>query len=297
MLATISALGAQVIFGFSFMFTKMALDYASPLTVIADRYIVAFLAMTIVMLIKKVKLNFDKNFWKLVLMAVFQPLLYFIFESYGIKLTTSAFSSIMISMIPVVSMISGIFFLKEIPSLMQYVFTAISVAGVTVMALSGKADGTVTLMGILLLMGAVICSVGYNIASRRISGEFTVFERTYAMTVLGMIAFVFIAFAENIDNPQTIFLPFASPVFVFAVLYLGVFSSVIAFLFLNFANTYLPVAKTTVFSNITTVVSVVAGIIFLKEKVSAEIIISTCMIIAGVTGVQMLSVKRKKDSN
>ena len=53
--ATLAALGAQVIFGFSFMFTKIALGYASPLTVIADRYIVAFLGLTVVMLATKTK--------------------------------------------------------------------------------------------------------------------------------------------------------------------------------------------------------------------------------------------------
>ena len=107
--ATLAALGAQIIFGFSFMFTKIALGYASPMTVIADRYLVAFLGMTLVMLIKKTKIKFNKSLWKLALMSLFQPLLYFVFETYGIKLTTSAFSSIMISMIPVVSMVSGIY--------------------------------------------------------------------------------------------------------------------------------------------------------------------------------------------
>ena len=56
--ATLAALGAQVIFGFSFMFTKIALDYASPMTVIADRYLVALLGMTLVMAVKKEKIKF-----------------------------------------------------------------------------------------------------------------------------------------------------------------------------------------------------------------------------------------------
>ena len=55
--ATISALVAQFIFGFSFMFTKIALDFTTPMTVIADRYIVAFFTMSIIMLFKKIKLK------------------------------------------------------------------------------------------------------------------------------------------------------------------------------------------------------------------------------------------------
>ena len=80
LLATLAALGAQVIFGFSFMFTKIALRFASPMTVIADRYIVAFLSMTIVLLVTKTKIKIGRNVWKLAIMSLFQPLLYFIFE-------------------------------------------------------------------------------------------------------------------------------------------------------------------------------------------------------------------------
>lgn len=294
-LATLAAFGAQVIFGFSFMFTKIALGFASPLAVIADRYIVAFLGLTVVMFATKTKIKLDKNLWKLVLMSIFQPVLYFIFETYGIQLTTSAFSSIMISMIPVVSMIGGIFILGEVPSPMQYLFSALSVAGVVIMSLVGNAEGTVTVLGIVLLFGAVISSVGYNILSRKISGEFTVFERTYAMTLIGLVSFVGISIIENIKTPLKVISSFASLEYTMAILYLGIVSSVIAFLMLNYANTYLPVAKTTAFSNATTVVSVIAGAIFLGEKITPITIISTVMIIAGVMGVQMVGMKKVKN--
>ena len=284
--ATLAALGAEIIFGFSFMFTKIALRFASPMTVIADRYIVAFLGMTVVMLLTKTKIKFKKGMWKLVLMAVFQPLLYFIFESYGIEMTTSAFSSVMISLIPIVSMICGIFVLKEIPTLAQYLFALLSVGGVILMTVNQTADGVVTPLGIVLLAGAVVSSVGYNIASRKISSEFSVFERTYAMMAIGLVSFAAIAIIENINNLSAIILPFKEPMFITSMLYLGIMSSVVAFLLLNYANTHLPVAKTTVFASITTVVSVAAGVFFLKEPFSPEAAVSVLMIIIGVVGVQ-----------
>ena len=287
MAATLAALGAQVIFGFSFMFTKIALESASPMTVIANRYMVASLGLSLVMLITKTKINLKRNLTKLIMMSVFQPVLYFVFESYGIKLTTSAFSSVVISMIPVVSMVSGIFVLKEVPSPLQYVFSFLSVGGVVIMSLAGSADGTVSAAGIILLLGAVFSSVAYNVTSRKISAEFSVFERTYAMTVIGLIVFTLISVLQNIDNPVNVISAFGSGAYTLAILYLGIFSSVAAFLLLNFANTYLPVAKTTVFSNITTVVSVIAGMIFLKEKFTWETAFSTIMIVAGVWGVQV----------
>ncbi len=295
--ATFAALGAQVIFGFSFMFTKIALGSSSPLTVIADRYIMAFLGMSIMILFKKTKIKFTKDIWKLVLMSLFQPVLYFLFETYGIEMTTSAFSSIMIALIPVVCMISGIFLLKEVPRPMQYAFTALSVMGVVIVALAGQADGTVTPLGVLLLFGAVLSSATYNITSRKISGEFSAIERTYAQTIIGLIIFLIIAFFENISAPQNLVIHFANPGYFWAIFYLGIVSSVIAFVLLNYANTHLPVAKTTVFSNITTVVSVIAGAIFLNEKFTWQTALATVMIVVGVWGVQALQVKNKKEED
>lgn len=295
--ATLAALAAQIIFGFSFMFTKISLGFSSPLAVIADRYIVAFVGLTLVMIITKQKIQIKNGIWKLILMSVFQPLLYFIFESYGIKMTTSAFSSVMISLIPVVAMICGIFVLNERPSFLQYLFTVLSVAGVVLVAMAGNRDGTVTLTGIILLAGAVISSASYNMLSRKISAEFSVFERTYAMTVIGMISFLGLAFFENYSEPAKILSPFMNLEYLFSILYLGLASSVVAFLLLNYANTYLPVAKTTVFSNLTTVVSVIAGSIFLDETLSCVSLVGVVMIIIGVFSVQVLGGRNIKNKS
>ncbi|MBE7044261.1 MAG: DMT family transporter [Ruminococcaceae bacterium] len=290
--ATLAALGAQVIFGFSFMFTKIAQGFATPMTVIANRYLVALFGLTVVMLITKTKINPGRKFGKLILMSFFQPVLYFIFESYGIRLTNSAFSSVMIAMIPVVCMICGIFMLGEIPSIVQYLFTALSVGGVALMTLSGSREGVVTPLGVLLLAGAVVSSAAYNILSRKLSAEFSVFERTYAMTLIGVITFVGIALVEQHFHPAEILRPLMEPSFFASVFYLGMVSSVIAFLMLNYANTYLPVAKTTVFSNITTVVSVIAGVVFLREPFSKTALLAVVMILVGVWGVQMSRVRK-----
>ncbi len=292
-LAIFAALTAQIIFGFSFMFTKIALQTASPLVVIANRYMVAFILLEIWIFVKKIKVNLRKNILPLILMSVFQPCLYFVFESYGIKLTTSSFSSVMIALIPIVSMICGIFTLKEVPTPFQFVFMALSVSGVVAMTFQGQSDGSVTALGVLLLSGAVISSVGYNILSRKLSSEFSVFERTFVMTASGLVFFTIAALCENINNPVVLIAAFTKNSYVYSILYLSVLSSVAAFLLLNFSHTYLPVAKTTAFSNITTVVSVISGVVFLNEPFGLLSWIATLMIVAGVCGVQLIDVKDK----
>lgn len=293
--ATLAALLSQVIFGFSFMFTKIALQYATPLVVIADRYLVAFICMSIMMLLTRTKLRFTKNIWKLFLMALFQPILYFLFETYGIRMTTSSFSAVMIAMIPVVSTIGGSFLLKEMPTKTQYLFTIISVLGVVMMTLLGTVEGTVTPVGILLLIGAVIASAAYNIISRKISSEFSSMERTYVMMLTGFIVFSILG---TVMSPQHWVQMLGQPSnlqYNLSICYLGIISSVAAFFLLNYANTYLPVSKTTAFSNLTTVVSVFAGVIFLQESFSWQTFLATAMIVIGVWGVQMQKVRIQSD--
>ncbi len=297
--ATFAALIAQVIFGFSFMFTKIALQYATPLVVIADRYLVAFFCMCIIMILTKTRLHFTKNIWKLFIMALFQPILYFLFETYGIRMTTSSFSAVMIAMIPVVSMIGGSIFLKEMPTKMQYLFTVVSVLGVVMMALLGTAEGTVTPVGILLLVGAVIASAAYNIISRKISSEFSSMERTFVMMLTGFVVFFILGLGETLCKTQN-WTQFAGHYkhlpYHFAIGYLGIISSVTAFFLLNYANTHLPVSKTTAFSNLTTVVSVFAGVIFLQESFSWQAFLATAMIVIGVWGVQIQKVRIQDDN-
>lgn len=294
--ATLAALISQVIFGFSFMFTKIALQYASPMMVIADRYLIAFLCISLVLVCSKTRFRFRKISPKLILMALFQPVCYFLFETYGIRITTSSFSAVVIAMIPVVSMIGGSVFLKEIPTRLQYLFTGISVLGVVMITWIGTAEGSVTPFGIVLLIGAVLASAAYNIISRKISSEFSSMERTFVMMLTGFLVFSALGFGEAMIQNQSwtqIWSHYHNPAYYLAVGYLGIVSSVIAFFLLNYANTHLPVSKTTAFSNLTTVVSVFAGVLFLQESFSKQAFFATAMIVAGVWGVQIQKVKNQ----
>lgn len=73
--------------------------------------------------------------------------------------------------------------------------------------------------------------------------------------------------------------------FWISIVYLSGVSSVGAFMLLNKALDVLEVARSLVFANITTVISVLAGVFFLKEQFSAIQAIGIVMVIVGVYGV------------
>ena len=89
-------------------------------------------------------------------------------------------------------------------------------------------------------------------------------------------------------HSELITVPAQSGQFWLAVVYLGVLSSGVAYGLLNFANSHLTVSESSLFSNVTTVVSVLAGVILLKEPFSlwqilGVAVILVCVFIANVS--------------
>ena len=126
----------------------------------------------------------------------------------------------------------------------------------------------------------------FNVLSRKISEEFTAFERTYVMFALGCVTFIAIALIQTWGNiPEMILVPMANAEFWLSVIYLAGVSSVGAFLMLNYAITYLDIAKASIFGNITTIISILAGVLILNESFSVYQVLGSIIIIASVYGV------------
>ncbi|HMM05080.1 MAG TPA: DMT family transporter [Clostridiales bacterium] len=296
--AMAAAFFASFVFGLSFVFSKVALQFTAPLVLLAFRFVTAFLLLHLLLLTGKVKLSLrGKKLLPLILLGFLQPVLYFVFENYGILLTSATFSAVMIALIPIATLFGGILFLREIPTLFQVIFSVLSVAGVTLMALLQRGGGTVTALGVLLLLGAVLVQSGYTALTRKLSLTYSVFERTYLMFLTGCAIFVPAAVIScGFDFPLLLSY-LRHPEVWSATVFLGAFCSFGAFLALNYANSHLPVARTTAFANISTLVSVFAGVILLKESFTFWTLTASLMIVAGVWGVQKFKRKEEKEES
>ncbi len=285
--ATFAAFFSNFLFGFSFLLTNISLRYASPSVLLSLRFLFAFIVMNLLVLFKVVKLNFKgKNLWQLVLMGFLQPVIYFYCETYGMKFSSATFAAVMIALVPVGAMIYSALFMKEPPTFWQAVFGVISVIGVILLSV-GDGVGATTAIGTLLLIGAIVCAVGFNAISHKSAGQFSAFERTYVMFLVASVVFTASAVVENIGDLTALYKPLLEVEFLGAILYLGVLSSIVAYTLLNYANTYLPISRTTIFSNIITIVSIFAGVVILKDtKLNFENIFYSVMIIVGIFGVQ-----------
>lgn len=293
-----------LIFGFSFMFSKICLQYLTPMGLIAYRFLIAFLAFEILRLFKIVKIRFNKRFFfSLFLVAFFQPILYFIFETYGLTRISSSEAGMMIALIPIFVTILSSIILKETPKRLQIMFILLSVSGILLIQLF-KSDFSFNgnIIGFFLLFLAVISAALFNIASRNASKKLTPYEVTYFMMLSGAVVFNIIYIFQLIFNNSLsdFYLSFTNTKVILSLLYLGLVASIGGFFLVNFALSKLPAHVSSVYANLSTVVAVLAGFIFLKENIYWYHIVGGAMIILGVYGtarVNLLNTKIKRVDN
>lgn len=275
----------EVLFGFSYLFTKRITDSISPMTLLSWRFIVAFLLLNICKIAGIIKLDFkNKSISSLFLVAIFQPVLYFVGETIGINLTSASESGTIIACIPIVALLFSALLLKEKPTKLQVTGVSITAIGIILSVLTKGMEATFNPIGYIMLLLAVISYSLYSVFSEK-AIEFTSTEKTYVMITFGAVTFTIIALIENLRSgtlKEFFILPFTNLDFLIAVLYLSIGCSVIAFLLYNLAISYIGTNKSASFVGISTIVTIIAGIIILKEKFTILQIIGTVLVISGV---------------
>jgi len=277
-----------VIIGFSFLFTKMALQQAAPLDTLVYRFAISFAVMTIPVLFGQVKLSLrGKRLLAALPLALLYPLGFFTLQAFGLQHATSSEGGILYAFTPVLTMIIASLFLKETTTAFRKLSIFLSAFGVVfIFVMKGSGIDWSNMAGILLLFLSCLTSAGYSVLARSLLKTFKPGEVTYLMLGIGFITFLIASVTDHATSGtlHSIFEPLTSGTFIISVLYLGIFSSLLTALTANYALSKLEASKVGVFSNLSTVVSIIAGAAFLNEEVTIYALIGSIMIIAGVMG-------------
>ncbi len=283
----LAAIICHFFWGMSFLASRMALDAAPVIVLLSHRFLLAFFVMSLLVPTRFANYRLrGKPFLPLFLLGLLEPVIYFLGEQYGIVHSTTIFSGVMISTIPIFSILAAVPILKEKPTAGQMLFSLLSVGGVIGIGLLSRSSGTLDWIGVVALLIAVFSAVAYTLLNRNISTRYSSFERTYVILATGAVVFTVMA-AVTVKGDITAYLqPFSSHKYLAAVLYLSVFCSVICFFLSSYCLSKLTVARATVFANLTTAVSVCAGALILHEPLPAVGILCTILILIGIYGVQ-----------
>lgn len=305
-LAYFSAITNAVIIGFSFLFTKLSLHYAHPLDTLMYRFAVSFLAIFMLVTWQKyqlgghrqypmMKLRFrKKQIYPIVLLAILYPVGFFALQTFGLEKATSAEGGILFAFIPVITFLLAKVFLKEKTSFLQMLCIFISVFGVIFIFVSqGFRIELTNLTGILLLLFSCLSMAGYNVLARSLLKQYRPIEISYLLTIVGFIVFLSISIIRHAAQGtlHQLIHPLMHEEFLLSILYLGVLSSLITSLLTNYALAKLEASRMSVFSQLSTIVSILAGGLFLEEQITFYHLIGSFLIIGGVLGTNLFGKK------
>ena len=290
--AYLATLGCHVLWGFSFMASRTGLDHVPVFQLLSHRFLLAFLAMNLLLLSGRFRVKLKgKPVGMLLLLGLMEPVVYFIGEQYGILHSSTIFSGVMIAMIPIAATLAAGPILKERPTAGQLLFSLVSVGGVIGIGLLSRGSGTLDFIGLAALIIAVASAAAYSLISRSQSVYFSPFERSYMMMGLGAAVFTPMALIQVKGDLSAFLAPFAVRDYTLAILYLVIAASVVCYFLSGYALTYLTVAEESVFSNLTTAVSVFAGAVLLHEPFSWVSLVMCLLILIGIWGVQKTAPK------
>lgn len=282
----LAGIGVALTWGLSFMFTREALDLLSPFHLLGLRFAAAVAAMAMLMAFRIIRIRISiQDYFSLLPLALFQPIIYFTAETTGVLLTSASYAGMMIAIIPIFVAILSAIILRERPNQLQVFFIIASVTGVIfIIYMDTQSIAGVNPLGTLALMGAVIAAGFFNIASRKASIMHSPLKITWVMMVVGAVSFNIIALLQHAQEGSIGNYLTPLPDLWITIFYLGVISSVGAFFLYNYVLSRITATQGSVFANLVTVVAIAAGVIFRGETVFWYHLAGTAAVLAGVWG-------------
>lgn len=279
----IAAILYSTIIGFSFLAVKVAQRSAGTPALLAHRFTAAVLGLLFVVLIRKIDVRIRlRDFWSIFPLGICYPILYFGLQSAGLEHTSSSMAGILQASGPVFSAVLAALILKEKAGRRQIAGILLTVVGVASLSLRNGlgSSGQVSLGSIFLILSALAFGF-YNVFSRKLSRRYPVFTLTFWMLLIGLVGFYLYALLMG-SVKAGFFAPLAESPYLLSILYLGILSSLASSYLSNFALARIEATKMSVFGSLATLISVVAGIVILKEPFQLSMIFGMGLIITGV---------------
>ena len=238
---------------------KEALVVFSPLTLIVLRFTLAIVLMLLVgVLFRRNEVlglqRVEKRDIPLfVLGGLFQPFLYFIFETYTYQSFASpTIAEAMLSTQPIMAPILAFIILREKVTRNNVVGILLSTVGMLLLLLVGANNFALgNPWGVLLAIVTVSMSVGYTIILRRIPTRYSSLSIVFYVQLVALVLFYAVWGVFDRQSLQDTIAPLSADLSpVIAVGYLAVFASVTAFILFCYTVRQIGVTRANVFNNV-----------------------------------------------
>ena len=291
--AYLAGIAFSFLVGFSFLGVKVSVETASIIEILAFRYDFAFIATLIAILVLRSRsesIKMSGKPLKDILMTAGFYVGFMILQTMGLFYCTSIESGIFFAVIPILTKLLARAIIGETSTGRQNLFMLLSVGAVIIMIILGSEGFSTNILGITLLLLSSCSMAASNTFMRSVRNDFSPTEISFFISLFGFVIFnatYIVSLIRETGSLTGFFRPLQETSFILAVSYLGVFCIVGTVFLMAYMLRSLKTMEATIFGNLSTAISILAGILLLREPLLVYHIVCTVFIVIGVIGVSL----------
>lgn len=270
---------AMLLWASSFVALKFAFRGYHPMQVIFGRMFVASLCF-LPFIPSFRKINWRKRDLKLLLvMAICEPCLYFLFEARALELTSASQAGMITAILPLLVAILAWSVLREKITRQTLAGFSLAISGALWLSLAGEASEAAPnpLLGNFFEFLAMICAAGYTVSLKHLSANYPPLFLTAFQAFLGSLFFFPFLLLPEVGFPTSLE---TGP--ALATLYLGTVITFGAYACYNFGVSRIPASQAAGYINLIPVFSVLLGMLILNETLNFSQWLACGLVFGGV---------------
>lgn len=291
----LAALLTIIIWGTTFISTKILLVEFKPVEILFFRFVMGYLVLLIICPhhLKGLKKKQELTFLAAGLCGI---CLYYLLENIALTYTMASNIGVIISVAPFFTAILAHLFMKSEEKLRANFFMGfvVAMAGIALISFNGSALALNPVGDMLALIAAFVWAC-YSILTKKISSYgypvILTTRRTFFYGILFMIPALFL-FDFNLELSR-----FENISYLLNILYLGLGASALCFVTWNFAVKVLGAVKTSVYIYMVPVITVITSVLILHEQVTLLSGIGTILTLVGLFLSENKIQKKGEDKN
>ena len=279
LLGHILACGTQIMWGATFVSTKVLLNYFQPVEILFIRMLLAVIALFVIDP-HPLRLGDRRRELAFAGAGLTGLVLYFLLENTALTMTYASNVGIIVACAPFfVAVMVGISF-KEKQGKNFYIGFVIAIAGVIMVSVSGKQSFHLNPFGDFLAFLAMISWGAYSAIVKKISEwDYPIVAVTRRIYFYGVILLLpVLLYEEDGWNLNA----FREPTVIANLLFLGLCASALGFFLWNLATGWIGAVKTSLYIYVSPIVTVVLSMFVLHEKMTVFSVIGSVCILIGL---------------
>lgn len=276
----ISALITILIWGTTFISTKILLTSFKPVEILFYRFGIGVLVLLIAYP-HRLKGTDKKQELMFMAAGLCGVTLYYLLENIALTYTTASNVGVIISIAPFFTAILANWLLDgEKPKANFFIGFFAAIIGIFLISFNGSAVLQLNPIGDLLAILAAIVWAAYSILSRKISQfGYNTIQTTRRIFCYGLFFMIPVLFSFHFEWGLE---RFTQPANLFNILFLGLGASALCFVTWNLAVKFLGAVKTSIYIYLVPVITVVTSVIVLSERVTWMSAFGTVLTLAGL---------------